>query len=455
MKCPKCSYVSHDYLDTCGKCSMDLMAFKQEIGLVVLQPGDLDLAMVFSESGESYDGRGGMSLEDSFFGTQMLVEPESVPEQSAEEFDIKIDDDVPQAPAEPSAAPGELTKLFYVPEDLASQSSGVKPPNVAAGRGAETADTEAEDVSEAEAAAEKTGSPASSSAGPSMEQNIQSTVHTMEIDMSDLVDLDAGLDELEEPSITMDAPEVDQEPSGDLEPAPTPEAESLPRPDMAPEFDTVSEATEEVTLEDEFPEGSAVESPVPGELTREFYVPEELVDQPTVMEPLDAAAGAGEEAEATEEVTLEDEFPEGSAVESPVPGELTREFYVPEELADQPTVMEPLDAEALDVEAAAEKEGSLPPSASVEAAETDPESPDTDESAVLRLMDTENEPAEEQASEAILDLESDDLLETELVLELEDEEEGTTPPQPEKRTADPQPDGLGRNQLELEDDEKS
>jgi hypothetical protein len=399
MKCPKCSYVSHDYLDTCGKCSMDLMAFKQEIGLVVLQPGDLDLAMVFSESGESYDGRGGMSLEDSFFGTQMLVEPESVPEQSAEEFDIKIDDDVPQAPAEPSAAPGELTKLFYVPEDLASQSSGVKPPNVAAGRGAETADTEAEDVSEAEAAAEKTGSPASSSAGPSMEQNIQSTVHTMEIDMSDLVDLDAGLDELEEPSITMDAPEVDQEPSGDLEPAPTPEAESLPRPDMAPEFDTVSEATEEVTLEDEFPEGSAVESPVPGELTREFYVPEEL--------------------------------------------------------ADQPTVMEPLDAEALDVEAAAEKEGSLPPSASVEAAETDPESPDTDESAVLRLMDTENEPAEEQASEAILDLESDDLLETELVLELEDEEEGTTPPQPEKRTADPQPDGLGRNQLELEDDEKS
>lgn len=46
MKCPKCNYVSHDYLDTCRKCSTDLSVFKQRIGLFVLQPGLLDLSVV-------------------------------------------------------------------------------------------------------------------------------------------------------------------------------------------------------------------------------------------------------------------------------------------------------------------------------------------------------------------------------------------------------------------------
>src|SRR5262245_46142308 len=48
MKCPKCSYVSHDYLDACRKCGRDLITFKQEIGLQVTRPGDLDLSLVLS-----------------------------------------------------------------------------------------------------------------------------------------------------------------------------------------------------------------------------------------------------------------------------------------------------------------------------------------------------------------------------------------------------------------------
>src|SRR5262249_56271456 len=44
MKCPKCNYVSHDYLDDCRKCGVDLVTFKQDIGLLVLQPGMLDLS---------------------------------------------------------------------------------------------------------------------------------------------------------------------------------------------------------------------------------------------------------------------------------------------------------------------------------------------------------------------------------------------------------------------------
>lgn len=51
MKCPKCSYVSHDYLDACRKCGVELVAFKKDIGLLVVQPGVLDLSLVLGEAG--------------------------------------------------------------------------------------------------------------------------------------------------------------------------------------------------------------------------------------------------------------------------------------------------------------------------------------------------------------------------------------------------------------------
>src|SRR5713226_6983359 len=51
MKCPKCHYVSHDYLDACRKCGIDLVAFKHDLGLLVLQPGVLDLSLVLGVVG--------------------------------------------------------------------------------------------------------------------------------------------------------------------------------------------------------------------------------------------------------------------------------------------------------------------------------------------------------------------------------------------------------------------
>ena len=51
MKCPKCNYVSHDYLDDCRKCGIDLVTFKHDIGLLVLQPGVLDLSLVLGGAG--------------------------------------------------------------------------------------------------------------------------------------------------------------------------------------------------------------------------------------------------------------------------------------------------------------------------------------------------------------------------------------------------------------------
>ena len=47
MKCPRCNYVSHDYLDACRSCGSDWSAFKAQIGLRAWPPGAvLDLGEV-------------------------------------------------------------------------------------------------------------------------------------------------------------------------------------------------------------------------------------------------------------------------------------------------------------------------------------------------------------------------------------------------------------------------
>jgi hypothetical protein len=78
MKCPKCHYVSHDYLDACRKCGIDLVTFKQDIGLVVLQPGALDLSLVL----------GGAGVDDLF---ESIAEEDTM-HASDDDFDISLDD---------------------------------------------------------------------------------------------------------------------------------------------------------------------------------------------------------------------------------------------------------------------------------------------------------------------------------------------------------------------------
>src|SRR5919198_913892 len=79
MKCPKCHYVSHDYLDACHKCGIDLVTFKQEIGLLVLQPGVLDLSFVLGEAG----------ADDLFENAEGEV---SLHASDDDDFDISLDD---------------------------------------------------------------------------------------------------------------------------------------------------------------------------------------------------------------------------------------------------------------------------------------------------------------------------------------------------------------------------
>jgi hypothetical protein len=79
MKCPKCNYVSHDYLDACRKCGIDLVIFKQDIGLLVLQPGVLDLSLVL----------GGAGADDLF---ESVEEGVTMHASDDDDFDISLDD---------------------------------------------------------------------------------------------------------------------------------------------------------------------------------------------------------------------------------------------------------------------------------------------------------------------------------------------------------------------------
>jgi hypothetical protein len=93
MKCPKCKYVSHDYLDVCRKCGVDLVAFKHDMGLLVLQPGVLDLSLVLVEAG----------ADDLFASVEEEV---TMHTGNDDAFDMSLDDpDQPGVRRAPVGAP--------------------------------------------------------------------------------------------------------------------------------------------------------------------------------------------------------------------------------------------------------------------------------------------------------------------------------------------------------------
>ena len=49
MKCPRCGYVSFEYLDECKKCGKSLEAFKSEHGFYGYPPKDLVVAEYLEE----------------------------------------------------------------------------------------------------------------------------------------------------------------------------------------------------------------------------------------------------------------------------------------------------------------------------------------------------------------------------------------------------------------------
>jgi hypothetical protein len=140
MKCPKCRYVSHDYLDACRKCHTDLVEFKRKFNLRVLKPGELDLGELVSDTPPSeFRMTNDLARKVSMAKSQRVKAglDEMAPEI---EVDIQFDTDNPPT----STEPGELTKTFYVPEVLAKQMSEVNLPDREAGLDEMTAAPEAD-----------------------------------------------------------------------------------------------------------------------------------------------------------------------------------------------------------------------------------------------------------------------------------------------------------------------
>lgn len=91
MKCPKCGYVSHDYLDACRKCSIDLIGFKAQMQIYSIKAGDISLASLLSDTQSTFATATG--LEEPFFGTSMLVDS-----NTEDDFDISLDNDLNISP---------------------------------------------------------------------------------------------------------------------------------------------------------------------------------------------------------------------------------------------------------------------------------------------------------------------------------------------------------------------
>ncbi len=103
MKCPKCKYVSHDYLDDCRKCGVDLVAFKHHMGLFVLRPGVLDLSLVLVQAG----------ADDLFASVEEEI---TMHTGNDDDFDMSLDDpDQPAAQAPPDALPPSPTPAVPPP----------------------------------------------------------------------------------------------------------------------------------------------------------------------------------------------------------------------------------------------------------------------------------------------------------------------------------------------------
>ena len=94
MKCPKCSYVSHDYLNACRKCRVDLLGFKAQMQLHVVQAGNIDLRSVLSRVQTNQFASGEYDLGETLFDSPVLGAS-----QAEDGFDINLDDDFSFTPS--------------------------------------------------------------------------------------------------------------------------------------------------------------------------------------------------------------------------------------------------------------------------------------------------------------------------------------------------------------------
>jgi hypothetical protein len=119
MKCPKCGYVSFNYLDQCKKCSKDLVLFKEEMHIWGIKPGTIAIYPMASE--DSPFDSAGLSAEE---GIEPAIEtatdePSPILEESDQEIASQVEaiETPPEEPIEATINLGEKTSLSAEDED--------------------------------------------------------------------------------------------------------------------------------------------------------------------------------------------------------------------------------------------------------------------------------------------------------------------------------------------------
>jgi len=113
MKCPKCGYVSFEYLEECKKCGKSLGTFKSEHGLYGYQPKDLmildylenktkteeedddeNLENIISEIEDV--GKGSETVEEPIEGISLDLEEPDTAGDEAEEVSVDLEESLPE-----------------------------------------------------------------------------------------------------------------------------------------------------------------------------------------------------------------------------------------------------------------------------------------------------------------------------------------------------------------------
>lgn len=130
MKCPKCGYVSFEYLDTCRKCGRDLTQLKTDMGVTTFTPGVINVLKYVEgmeeavEEGEESAVATATAEETEEAGAAAVVEAVAVTseEQSAKvetqekgEIEISLPEDI----AEPKLDVAEVS-----PQPMAEEKKG-------------------------------------------------------------------------------------------------------------------------------------------------------------------------------------------------------------------------------------------------------------------------------------------------------------------------------------------
>lgn len=94
MKCPKCNYVSHDWLDKCKNCQKDLTDFKEKYGIWAIKPGMVDYLQLAQGEGKEPPFYSPVEVSQSSSKTELAAEskfsPDTLLENAKEEAEAGL-----------------------------------------------------------------------------------------------------------------------------------------------------------------------------------------------------------------------------------------------------------------------------------------------------------------------------------------------------------------------------